>query len=185
MDIVKDLFYAQQILLTLFSLTNKLQIQGDKYLEDMTIRQVPIIPIIFHAPDGKATINYIARNMGTSKQNVKQIVDAMERKGYLSVVPSDQDKRTVNVTITLGGEKAFRKCSERIDEFLANIFNSFRTEDLETICTLLQKLYCFDGIEQETFEHRKYHIDDAEEVIIQYHQNFAKLRVKANEKEFE
>lgn len=80
MDLAKVLFYAQQTLTSLFSVTNKLQMQGDKYLQDITLRQMLAIPAIIHAPDGKATINHIARHLGTTKQSAKQIVDAMAKK---------------------------------------------------------------------------------------------------------
>lgn len=176
MSIAKDLFFAQQALVALFSVTNKLQMQGDKYLQDLTIRQMLAIPAIIHAPDGNATINHIAQKLGTTKQSAKQIVDAMGKKKYLSIEPSERDKRAVNVTITPEGGQAFRACSERTDEFLADIFHDFTTEDLETLWTLLQKLYRFDGIEQEGFtEHMNYNADEADQAL-QYHQNFLKRR---------
>ena len=181
MDLARDLFFAQQNLTALFAVTNKLQTQGDRHLQDLTIRQMLAIPALIHAPDGKATINYIARSMGTTKQSAKQIVDALERKGYLSVTPSEQDKRAVNVTITPDGEQAFGICSMRTDEFLANIFCDFSAEDLETLCVLLQKLYRFDGAEQDVHEH-KYHADNAD-AILQHHQCFARLRFETSARE--
>ena len=183
MDIAKELFYAQQTLLTLFSVINKLQMQGDKHLQDITIRQILAIPALVHAPDGKATINHLARSMGTTKQSAKQIVDAMERKGYLSVVPSAQDKRAVNVTVTPCGQKAFEICSERTDEFLADIFEHFSVEELETLCVLLQKLYGFDGAEQEHFSGHTQYDASASADILQHHQTFAKRREKTKEAE--
>ena len=183
MDMAKDLFFAGQTLMTLFLVTNKLQMQGDKHLQDLTIRQMLAIPALVHAPKGKATINHLARSMGTTKQSAKQIVDAMERKGYLSVAPSEQDKRAVNVTITPEGQQAFRVCSERTDEFLAGIFNDFSTEDLVTLCTLLQKLYRFDGAEREGFDGYTSYDASASDDILRHHQNFAKLRAEARAKE--
>ena len=183
MDIAKDLFFAQQTLVTLFSVTNKLQMQGDKHLQDITIRQMLAIPALVHAPDGKATINHLARSMGTTKQSAKQIVDAMERKGYLSVAPSEQDKRAVNVAVTPEGQHTFGICSERTDEFLASMFDDFTTEDLKTLCTLLQKLYRFDSAEQYNSEgHADYNANESIN-ILQHHQSFAKLRAKAYSKE--
>jgi DNA-binding MarR family transcriptional regulator len=182
MDIERSLFFAQQVLTALFSVTNKLQMQGDKFLRDLTIRQILAIPAIVHAPDGKATINHIARQLGTTKQSAKQIVDAMEKKNYLSVAPSEQDRRAVNVTITLEGKQAFRVCSERTDEFLADIFHDFTTEDLEMLCTLLRKLYCFDGTEQDRFkEHMDFNPHDAD-AIMQHHQNFLKRKIYNHER---
>jgi len=157
--------------------------QGDKHLQDITIRQMLAIPALVHAPDGKATINHLARCMGTTKQSAKQIVDAMERKGYLAVVPSEQDKRAVNVTVTQEGQKAFRICSERTDEFLANIFCNFNAEELETLCFLLKKLYCFDGAEQESFDGHAGYDANVSDDILRHHQAFVKLREQAKESE--
>ena len=183
MEIAKDLYFSQQALVTLFSVTNKLQMQGDKHLQDITIRQMLAIPALVHAPNGKATINHLARSMGTTKQSAKQIVDAMDRKGYLSVAPSEQDKRAVNVTVTVEGQEAFMMCSARTDEFLADIFSDFTTEDLETLCALLQKLYRFDGAGQESFDGHTGYDTSASDDILHHHQTFAKMRANANAKE--
>ena len=178
MNMSKDLFYTHQTLAVLFSVTNKLQMQGDKYLKDLTIRQMLAIPAIIHAPDGKATFNYISKQLGTTKQNTKQIVDALVKKGYLSISPSESDKRAVNVTATQGSEKAFRLCSERTDEFLADIFHDFTTEDLETLWTLLTKLYRFDGAPQDnTHEYLTNHTSDD---MLQHHHSFVKRRSDNN-----
>ena len=181
MDTAKNLFYAQRTLVTLFSVTNKLQMQGDKYLQDITLRQMLAIPAIIHAPDGKATINHIARELGTTKQSAKQIVDAMGKKRYLAVEPSEQDKRAVNITITPEGKQAFAQCSERTDEFLADLFHEFTAEDLENLCNLLQKLYCCDGVLPEGLNrHMEYNPDHAGE-IMQHHQKFQKRRDQYHE----
>ena len=181
MDIGKDLFFAQQIITTLFSVTNKLQMQGDKHLQDITIRQMLAIPALIHAPNGKASISHIARSMGTTKQSAKQIVDAMERKGFLSVSAREQDKRAVNVAITQEGQKAFNTCSERTDEFLANIFCNFGSDELETLYVLLQKLYGFDGTVHESFDKHAGASND----VLQHHKIFAKMRKQIIEKEVE
>ena len=174
MNLAKDLFFSHQALATLFLVTNKLQMQGDKYLQDLTIRQMLAIPAIIHAPDGKATINYIAKQLGTTKQNAKQIVAALVKKGYLSIAPSELDKRAVNVTATPGSEEAFRLCSERTDEFVADIFHNFTTEDLETLWTLLNKLYRFDGTPQDSpHEYPASHTSDD---MLQHHHGYVKRR---------
>jgi len=174
MNLAKDLFFTHQTLAVLFSVTNKLQMQGDKHLQDLTIRQMLAIPAIIHAPDGKATINYIAKQLGTTKQNAKQIVDALAKKNYVAIAPSTSDRRAVNVKVTPGSEVAFRLCSERTDEFLADIFHDFTTEDVETLWTLLNKLYRFDGIEQDVpHEYLTNHTGDD---MLQHHHHYIKRR---------
>ena len=180
MNIAKDLFFAQQTLTTLFSVTNKLQMQGDKQLQDITIRQMLAIPALIHAPNGMATVNHLARSLGTSRQNAKQIVDAMERKGYLSIAPSEQDRRSVNITVTPEGQSAFRTCSERTDEFLAHIFSRFSSEELEDFCNHLQKLYRFDGMGPDSFDEPVCFDESLSCEILRHHQRFVQLRTRNN-----
>ena len=166
MNMAKDLFLSQQAIMALFSVTNKLQMTGDKYLQDLTIRQMLAIPAIIHAPDGKATINHIARKLGTTKQSAKQIVDALAKKKYLSVAPSGLDKRAVDISITPEGAEAFKVCSERTDIFLADTFSNFTTQDLEALCGLLGKLCPLEGFEE---------LHSGED-ILKHHQNYIKRR---------
>ena len=183
MDMAKDLFYAQQALVALFSVTNKLQMRGDQQLENITLRQMLAIPALVHAPDGRASINHLARSMGTSKQSARQIVDAMARKGYLSVAPSPQDRRAVHVTVTPQGQQAFRVCSQRTDVFLADVFRHVSAEELENLCTLLQKLYRFDGAAQEPPAGQTEYDAAASNEMLRHHPRFAEKRADTSGRE--
>ena len=99
-----------------------------------------------------------------------------KHKGYLSIAQSEQDKRAADVTITSEGEKAFKTCSERAEIFLADIFHEFSSDELETFCALLKKLYHFDGAGQAGFYENMSHHEGDENIIMQHHQNYAKKR---------
>ena len=181
MNEVRDLFSSQKILSALFSVTNKLQLRGDEYLRDLTIRQILAIPAIMHAPEGKATINYIARTLGTTKQSAKQIINVMEKKRYITMAPSEHDKRAVDVTVTQEGMRAFRICSKRTDIFLADVFRDFTAKDLETLCALLGKLYSFDGAGRDDIS-MDFPERDAD-IIRQHHKDFIKRRIDKHEQQ--
>jgi DNA-binding MarR family transcriptional regulator len=152
MDDYKDLFLIQQIYATIFSLTNKLQIKGDEYFEHLTSRQLMALIAVIHLPENKTTLNNIARKLGTTKQSVKQLINILENKGYVITVPSQQDKRAVNVKITDSGRDAMKECAEKSITFFGNISKGFTIEEMEILWTLLKKLYRFDGEEQDGFE---------------------------------
>lgn len=53
----------QQTYATLFSIANKLQIQGDIYYEKLSARQVMALLAVFHLPENETTLNNIARKL--------------------------------------------------------------------------------------------------------------------------
>lgn len=152
MEYNREMFLWQQTYATLFSLSNKLQICGDKYLGSLTSRQLMAMIAIDHLPKGQVSFNDIARKMGTTKQNVKQLISVLEKKGYVTIMPSERDKRACNIEITECGNSVFSECFSKGMAFFANIFNDFSEEELENFWGYLKKLYCFDGEEQDGFE---------------------------------
>ena len=105
MNIYRELFLMQQTYATLFSLANKLQVEGDKYFQSLTGRQFMAMVAIIHLPEEETTLNNIAAKLGTTKQSVKQLIEIIEKKGYVITLPSPKDKRAVNVKITESGKQ--------------------------------------------------------------------------------
>ncbi|GAA3401118.1 MarR family winged helix-turn-helix transcriptional regulator [Paenibacillus hodogayensis] len=152
MDTYKEIFLMQQAFATLFSLTNKLQIQGDKSIGHVTTRQFMAMTAVAHLAENETTLNNIARKLGTSKQSVKQLITILENKGFLLSVPSQQDKRAINVKITESGKQVLLQASENGLFFLEHLFKDFTMEEMESLWSLLKKLYRYDGNEQDGFE---------------------------------
>ncbi|PHA78852.1 MarR family winged helix-turn-helix transcriptional regulator [Bacillus pseudomycoides] len=152
MDIYRELFLMQQTYGTLFSLANKIQVKGDKFLELLTSRQYMAMVAIAHLPEDETTLNNIARKLGTTKQSAKQLITIMENKGYVNVVPSKKDKRAINVKITKTGKEVLLVVAEKGIFFLEELFKKLSTEELEIMWDLLKKLYSFDGEEHDGFE---------------------------------
>ena len=152
MENPKAIFLMEQNYATLFSLANKLQVKGDQYLKDLTSRQLMTLLAIGHLPEEEASLNNIARKLGISKQSIKQLVSLIEKKGYVTIVPSQQDKRAVNVTITPSGYQAVIENGQLGLQFFNDLFHEFSLEEMETLWNLLKKLYRFDGEEQDGFE---------------------------------
>ncbi|MFT9847069.1 MarR family winged helix-turn-helix transcriptional regulator [Aneurinibacillus sp. REN35] len=149
---LRELYVMQQTYATFFSITNKLQAQGDKYLEKLTSRQYLIMLAIAHLPEDETTLINIARKLETSKQSAKKLLLNLENKGYLVTKPSKRDKRAINVTITESGKEVMLECGEKAVCFMADIFSDFTAEQLETLWSLLKKLYGTNDEEQVGFE---------------------------------
>lgn len=152
MDNYREMFLIQQIYTTIFSLTNKMQVREAKYFDKLSSRQIMAIIAIYHLPDGKATLNNIAKKLGTTKQSVKQIITILENKGYVLTMPSKSDKRAINVSVTEAGKKATIESGKESTYFFAEISKSLTKEEMEILWMLLKKMYRFDGEEMDGFE---------------------------------
>lgn len=152
MDNYREIFLIQQIYTTIFSLTNKMQVHEAKYFDKLSSRQLMAIIAIYHLPEGKATLNNIAKKLGTTKQSVKQIITILENKGYVITMPSKSDKRAVNVSVTEEGKKATMESGKESVYFFGELSKSLTKEEMEILWILLKKMYRFDGEEMDGFE---------------------------------
>ncbi len=149
MEDSKELFLWQQTFTALLSVSNKLQVYGDKYINNLTVRQLMAMIAIAHLPKGEASLNGIAKKLGTTKQNIKQLINAMEKKGYVITTPSERDKRACNVEISEVGQIVFKNSYKHGIELLAKLFKTFSVDELQVLWGCLKKLYSFDGEEQD------------------------------------
>jgi DNA-binding MarR family transcriptional regulator len=156
MDYDKEFYLLhimQQAFSSLFSVSNKLQIIGDQYCEPLTSRQYMTMLAVLHLPKDETTLINVAKKLGTTKQNVTQLVKSLEKKSFISIMPSPKDKRAVNISLTEHGMDAVIKCGKAAGvNFMVDIFKDFTREEIETLWKLLIKLYRFDGVEMDGFE---------------------------------
>lgn len=148
-------YTMDQTYASLIAVSNKLQTAGDSYSVDLTSKQLMTLLAILHIPEGDATIINIAGKLGTTKQNAARIIKSLEKKKYISVVPSEKDKRAVNVVFTEAGIRSLSKNTKDVKKnFMDDIFRDFNKKELETLWQLLKKLYSYDGVSMDGFEKR-------------------------------
>jgi DNA-binding MarR family transcriptional regulator len=152
MEMNQTIFLMQQNFATLFALANKVQGKSDQYLKHLTSRQLMTMIAIGHLPEDEASLNNIARKLGTTKQSARQLVMLLEEKGFVCTTPSPRDKRALNVSVTSTGSQVLYEDFMLGMEFFNQLFHEFSQTELETLWNLLKKLYRFDGEEQDGFE---------------------------------
>ncbi|MBR6474755.1 MAG: MarR family transcriptional regulator [Lachnospiraceae bacterium] len=99
----------QAFLLGLLSaFDNRYQAAADKYFKEITWKQffaIICINLCKEAP----TLNDLSEVMGSSHQNVKQILLKLENKGFVSMLTDEKDKRKQRFIVT-------DKCREFMQE---------------------------------------------------------------------
>ena len=148
----RELFLMQQAYATLMSAANKVEHQADKCLRGPTARQYMAILAVLHLSPEETTIKNIAHKLGTTKQNANRLIAAIEKKGFLTVSGSKNDKRAVNIRVTNSCFPVLLECAEKGTAFLSDLFREFTENELKTLWRLLKKLHRFDGSEYAGFE---------------------------------
>ena len=85
------------------------------------------------------TVKELAEIMGSSHQNVKQILLKLEKKGFVSISVDEQDKRKQRIELTPYCQEFCEKNDERSMNLLKRMFEGVSEEQLQiTIQTIIQ-----------------------------------------------
>ena len=78
---------------------NRFQAVADKTMEEISWKQFFAI-ICINLCKEKPTIKELTEIMGSSHQNVKQILLKLEKKGFVNIYPDSKDKRKQRIELT-------------------------------------------------------------------------------------
>lgn len=131
-------------LLTIFLLgllsafENRFQAVADNAMKEISWKQFFAI-ICINICKSSPTVKELAEIMGSSHQNVKQILLKLEKKGFVNITVDENDKRKQRIAIT----EYCRAFCEENDEMSGNIvkkmFHGISEEQLQvTIQTIIQ-----------------------------------------------
>ena len=94
---------------SLLAMGNRLQAAGDRSYDEITTKQWFVLAVLetFSAPP---TLGELARGVGSSHQNVKQLVLKLQQKGYVALAQDGRDARKNRVHRT-------PKCAELPEKY--------------------------------------------------------------------
>lgn len=129
----------QAFLLGLLSaFDNRYQATADAYIKEITWKQFFAI-ICINLYKGNPTINELSEIMGSSHQNVKQILLKLEKKGFVCLTPDENDKRKQRIFVTETCDEFCRLNDKQSNEVVNGIFRGIGTEQImTTIQTIMQ-----------------------------------------------
>ena len=118
---------------------NRYQACADSFFKEITWKQFFAI-ICVKVCGGSPTINQLAEVMGSSHQNVKQILIKLEKIGFVSVVPDEHDKRKQRIRLS---EKCVDFCNSHdveSQEKLEQMFKGISDEEFYTAIRVIGKM---------------------------------------------
>ena len=117
---------------------NRFQAMADSAMEEISWKQFFAI-ICINLCKTPPTVKELAEIMGSSHQNVKQILLKLEKKGFVSISVDEQDKRKQRIELTSYCEEFCDRNDEMSMVLLKKMFEGVSEEQLQiTIQTIVQ-----------------------------------------------
>ena len=133
----------QPFLLGLLSaFNNRYQAAADAYFKEITWKQFFAI-ICINLCTEPPTLNELSDVMGSSHQNVKQILLKLESKGFVSTVSDENDKRKQRIFVTDKCRKFLEKNDNngsRNLHVISRIFEGIDEKSLQTTIKTIMKM---------------------------------------------
>ena len=131
-----ELSYFLLGLLSAFN--NRFQAVADSTMKKVSWKQFFAIICINLCKD-KPTVKELAEIMGSSHQNVKQILLKLEKKGFVTITVDENDKRKQRIEITNYCRDFCAKNDEMTMRIMKKMFAGISEEQLQaTIQTIIQ-----------------------------------------------
>jgi DNA-binding MarR family transcriptional regulator len=124
----------------LFMLGNRLQVVGDKFYDEISSKQWFVLLMLNLFGEIHPTMNELSEAVGSSHQNVKQLVLKLEQKGYVELYSDDADKRKCRVKMTDRCDEINQKYRNKQNEFMKTLFSGIDRETLKATSKALVKL---------------------------------------------
>jgi len=133
----------QAIFSSIFILQNRMQTAGEKLQTEISMKQWLLLAMTECCPEPR-TLTNVGNLMGCSRQNVKKLALALEKKGFVRLLLSDNN--SVLIELTEEVKRYAEEIGERHMRALSLLFADFSEEEIEQLFLLYKKLYA--GVER-------------------------------------
>lgn len=117
---------------------NRFQAVADSAMKEISWKQFFAVTCINLCKD-KPTVKELAEIMGSSHQNVKQILLKLEKKGFVHITVDESDKRKQRIELTDYCREFCAKNDEMTVNIMRKMFEGVSEEQLQvTIKTIIQ-----------------------------------------------
>ena len=128
----------QAVFASIFILQNRLQTAGEKLQTEISMKQWLLLAMAECCPEPR-TLTNIGEMMGCSRQNVKKLAEALEKKGFVRLLPGKG--RSIQVVLTEKAGLYKKEMAERQQKFLELLFSDFDEKETDELFRLYARLY--------------------------------------------
>ena len=145
-----DIATKEYLFGSIFLLSNKLQMLGDQYLQEITLKQWFLLMMIHTLGNKNPSVTEVAGYIGSTRQNVRKMLKVLEPKGYVKLTQNTDDKLNLSITLTEQTRTFFERFNDKGTAFMNTLFSDISDESLESCRKVFDAL--FQNIEKMELE---------------------------------
>jgi DNA-binding MarR family transcriptional regulator len=124
---------------TFFRTTRRVRARAGKQpLEGLSLPQYHLLEALRDADE--LTVGVLAEAAGVAPPTATRMLDCLERDGHVSRRHSEQDRRSVLVSLTPSGRTAVEAAHEQVSAWRRRVFDSLEPAEREQAAALLNRL---------------------------------------------
>lgn len=139
-EIVQMMDHKYALFGLFFAFHNRLQAVGDSFYEEITCKQFFLLACMNLYPEEAPTANELAKTMGCTRQNVKEILNSLEKKQFVRLETDERDKRKKRVYLTEQAKLMGEKYRQKEVEFLEHLYEGVSNEEVDSAYSIISKI---------------------------------------------
>lgn len=139
-DVLQIMDHKHALFGLFFAFHNRLQAVGDSFYEEITCKQFFLLACMNLYQEEAPTANELAKTMGCSRQNVKEILNSLEKKQLIRIEADGNDRRKRRVYLTDHARRMADKYQEKETTFLRYLFKGISEEEVDSAYSIISKI---------------------------------------------
>lgn len=139
-DVLQRMDHKYALFGLFFAFHNRLQAVGDSFYDEITCKQFFLLACMNLYQDEAPTANELAKTMGCSRQNVKEILNSLEKKQLVCLEIDSKDKRKKRVYLTEQAWLMSDKYREKETNFLKYLYEGVTEKEVEDAYNVISKI---------------------------------------------
>jgi len=107
---------------------------------NLTTKQWLLTIVVQNIFDHDPTIKEVAKGMGSSHQNVKQVALKLEQKGFVVMEKDSHDARITRIKLTAAVDSFGQESQKKSEIFTEKLFHGITAEELAMTRSALEKM---------------------------------------------
>lgn len=128
------------IFASLFILQNRLQTLFDQGNPSITLKQFMLLVMVRQSGEA-LTLTQCGELLGCSRQNIKKLAAALERKGLVEIHRKPDDSRAAVLQPTPSMQDYFQQAARFHEQALDTLFCDYTDQEIDGFFSVLTKLY--------------------------------------------